>query len=132
MTDEEEFEKLIDRLIAESVPVSIDPQNVPDKFHVLIPMAERWGVSEDGLRWNILKRASDKELKELESRVRPYYAELDEWLAGPEAEDPDVSDEYIAFTCMRLATDEGAIMLEKRSQSSKEVKQPYLPGFEDQ
>ncbi|MCB9450065.1 MAG: hypothetical protein H6672_01430 [Anaerolineaceae bacterium] len=115
MSDDKEFEELMDKLIAQAIPVPIDPEKVPEKFRILIPMAERWGVSEDGLRYCILRRASDKELEDLISRARSYItALLDEWLAGPEAEGPDFSKEYIAFTCMHLAADEANIILRKR------------------
>jgi hypothetical protein len=30
---------------------------------------------------------------------------LDEWFAGPEADDPHPSDEYVAFSAMRMVAD---------------------------
>ena len=37
--------------------------------------------------------------------VRPHEDAFKAWLAGTEAYGPDFSDEYIAFTCLRMAAE---------------------------
>ena len=37
--------------------------------------------------------------------VASFDGLLDEWLAGPEADNPDPTAEYIAFSAMRMVTD---------------------------
>lgn len=49
--------------------------------------------------------ASAAQVSELKRAVQDADAALDAWLAGPEAAGPDFSDEYIAFSAMRMAAD---------------------------
>ncbi len=37
--------------------------------------------------------------------VESHADAFDKWLAGPESEGPVFSEEYIAFTCLRMAAD---------------------------
>jgi hypothetical protein len=77
---------------------------VPERLRVLIPLAEKWGISDDILRVDAAKK-SPGEIKELQKTVAAFDDLLDEWLAGPEARNPNPSSEYLAFTHMRMAAD---------------------------
>lgn len=109
----------LDAWIAEEFPL-LDVRNVPEKFRHLIPLASKWGITDDLLRDRLLQRSSDETLEMLEKAVRPYHAELDEWLAGPESHSPEISDEYLAFSYLRLATDGAKIVLSRRHNSSNQ------------
>jgi hypothetical protein len=85
--------------------IRLDPRNVPVALQPLIPLAEKWGISDDILRGDHLASASLEEVAELRKTVAAHEDELDLWLAGPEAKQPPFSSEYLAFTNMRMAAD---------------------------
>ena len=84
----------------------LDIKNIPEGLRELISMAEKFGISDDGYRYERLKNSSPEELAELRSLCEEKDDELDDWLAGPESDGPRFSDEYIAYSAMRMAADE--------------------------
>ena len=91
---------------------NIDPAHIqrimvgaPPAFQPIVHYAAYWGVSDDGDRLRLLQRAPDEAVQNLKQVVTLYEDELDQWLAGPEADGPDFSDAYIAFSAMRMASD---------------------------
>jgi hypothetical protein len=86
--------------------IRLDPARVPERLRALIPLAEKWGISDDMLRLDAVRRAPLDEMANLSRIVAQYDDALDEWLAGPEAHGPSFSPEYLAFTHMRMAADE--------------------------
>lgn len=89
----------------ESPKVSLDKDNVPKKLWPLLPYAEFWGLADDGFREGLVQKVSPEVIQSLVVAVSTFDDELDEWLAGPEADDPSPSDEYVAFSAMRMAAD---------------------------
>ncbi len=83
--------------------VEFDPEKVPIAVRPLIPLAQKWGISDDILRLDTREQASAEEIKDLEQTVKRFEDDLDEWLAGPEASSRPKSPEYVAFSCMRMA-----------------------------
>ncbi|PIG09828.1 hypothetical protein [Comamonas sp. 26] len=83
----------------------IDSQRVPAALRHLIPLAQKFGISDDLAREAIVSSSSMAEIKVLKQAVQANNALLDAWLAGPEATDPCFSNEYIAFSAMRMAAD---------------------------
>lgn len=79
--------------------------NIPESLHSLVRLAERFGVADDFARELVRKGASQDELWQLDRQVTLHSDELDAWLAGPESNGPSYSDEYIAFSAMRMAAD---------------------------
>jgi len=86
-------------------PVRLDPVHVPERLRILIPLAEKWAISDDILRADAVRRASPDEIANLKKIVQDYDDVFDEWLAGPEARSPNPSAEYLAFSNMRMAAD---------------------------
>src|SRR5437016_612618 len=84
--------------------IHLNPSEVPGPLRLLIPLAEKWGISDDILRVDAAKK-SPGEIKELQKTLAGFDDFLDEWLAGPEARNPNPSPEYLAFTHMRMAAD---------------------------
>jgi hypothetical protein len=84
----------------------LDPANVPEPLQPHIPLAERFGISDDLMRAAFIEKAPAADVVELRRIVQEYDALLDEWLAGPAARGPTYSTEYIAFSCMRMAADD--------------------------
>ena len=84
---------------------SLSPDGVPMRLRCLIPLAERWGISDDNLRSAALSKAEATEIEYLKTAVRRFDDELDDWLAGPEANSMRPTPEYLAFSNMRMAAD---------------------------
>lgn len=94
-------------LYAENAPrIRLDASKVPEALRSLIPMAERFGVSDDLIRDDVRRNAPPEELEQLRRAVEHRRDALDAWLAGPEAAGPKYSAEYIAFSAMCMAADE--------------------------
>jgi hypothetical protein len=85
--------------------IRLNPQHVPEALRVLIPLAEKWGISDDILRLDAVDRAPPAEVADLKKIIAQYDDLFDEWLAGPEARNPKPSAEYLAFSNMRMAAD---------------------------
>jgi hypothetical protein len=93
-------------LTAENRPViRLDETRVPQALRPLVALAEQFGVSDDLIREDVVARTSALELEAMRREVEAHGDILDDWLAGPEAGGPGYSDEYIAFSCLRMAAD---------------------------
>lgn len=93
-------------LTAENRPqIRLDPQRVPPTLRQLIPWAELWGVADDLIREDMIRRMPKDSLVELNEILDRFADDLDAWLAGPEADEAAPSDEYVAFSAMRMAGD---------------------------
>jgi hypothetical protein len=93
-------------LTAENRPViKLDPARVPPGLRHLILLAEQFGVSDDLIRQDVVAKASADEVNAMRRAVEEHNDLFDEWLAGSEMNGPTFSDEYIAFTCLRMAAD---------------------------
>jgi hypothetical protein len=86
----------------------LDPQHVPPAVRALLPLAERFGVADDGAREQVVRAADSHAIQALVAAVRAHDDALDLWLSGPEAAGPDWTDEYLAFSAMRMAADSAA------------------------
>lgn len=80
--------------------------NIPEDFRHLLPLAQKYGISDDVYRSDLVESISDEEKAELKEFLETYDDKLDVWLAGIEAAGPDFSEEYIAFSALRMAADE--------------------------
>ena len=79
--------------------------NIPENLRHLVAVAEKWGISDDMLRADVVRKADAAEIADLKRVVREHEDAIDEWLAGPEAHSRSPSQEYLAFTHMRMAAD---------------------------
>ena len=80
-------------------------EGTPPVLSPIAHYAASWGISDDGYRLEFLTRVPEAAVQNLRYVVGVYEDELDEWLAGPEAEGPAYSEAYIAFSAMRMASD---------------------------
>ena len=77
----------------------VNPNNIPEPFHPLIPYAEKWGISDDGYRDEAVYGASVQELRELIKAVTEFEAEgFDGWLGSPGVN--NYTRDWIAFVCL--------------------------------
>jgi hypothetical protein len=88
--------------------IRLSLERVPQSLRHLVQLAEKYGIGDDLIRADFIKNCPFEEFEELRRVVREHDDLLDRWLAGPEANGPNFSDEYIAFSCMRIAADESA------------------------
>jgi hypothetical protein len=92
-------------LLDEYPGVALDPGRVPAGLRHLMALAELFGQEDDLVREHLLAKASPQLREELQRQVAASEQDLNAWLAGPEADNPEPSDEYIAFSAMRMAAD---------------------------
>jgi len=93
-------------LVARNSPtIRLDPRNVPEDLRHLIPYAELWGVGDDLIREDIVRSSPKEAIDELRRIIEDHEVLLDEWLAGAEADSTNPTDEYLAFSAMRMASD---------------------------
>jgi hypothetical protein len=88
-----------------NTPIELNPDRVPPELRPLIPFAQAWGISDDFERELAVERASPDQVAELKATVAIFDDHLDTWLAGDDAAGPHYSNEYIAFSAMRMAAD---------------------------
>ena len=93
-------------LYADNRPtIKLDPNRVPNPLHKLIPLAEKFGISDDLIRDDLFSKTPKPELVKLKQSLAECAESLDKWLAGPEADGEEFSPEYIAFSAMRMGAD---------------------------
>ena len=85
--------------------LQLDKARIPEQFWPLIQYAEFWGASDDWKREDLVRSAPADVLQSLKHVVAAFDNAMDEWLAGPEADDRPPSEEYVAFTALRMAAD---------------------------
>jgi hypothetical protein len=96
--------------IRDASMVKLNPDKVPRPLVHLIPIAEKWAL--DGYI-DAVSNASSEELEALVHCIDDV-ADLFGWLAGPEADNPNPSLEYVAFTDLTQAIDLARLLLKKR------------------
>jgi len=101
-------------LTARNCPtIHLDSSRVPAQFRQWISLAERWGIGDDLIREDCVHKATAEELRELLAFGDAYDTVLTEWLAGSEADSPQPTQEYIAFTCLGMAWDLARVLAKK-------------------
>lgn len=98
--------------------IHLDSARVPEKYRRWIPLAERWGIGDDIIRDDCLDHASPEELRDILAYGEVVDDVLTDWLAGPEAESPDPTEEYVAFTCLMMAWDYAKVIASRRNQAT--------------
>ncbi|MBO0699086.1 MAG: hypothetical protein J2P46_11885 [Zavarzinella sp.] len=83
----------------------LDPDKVPLGLRHLIPLAQRYGITDDLDRERLVRASSPEQIADLKAAIARHDDEMDEWLAGPEADEPPFTMEYLAFSAMRMAAD---------------------------
>ena len=82
------------------------PQNVPPALRHLIPLAEEYGIIDDGYRGDRIAKATPQEIIAIKEAIEKYDDLFDSWLADPEADSDEYSMEHLAFSALRMASDE--------------------------
>jgi hypothetical protein len=103
--DAEQMRQVYGRFYDHASEMQLDRRRVPDKLWPLLPYAAFWGIPDDWTRTDLVDAAPAHVKENLKAVVARFDKDLDEWLAGPEADQPDLSNEYVAFTALRMAAD---------------------------
>ena len=69
-------------------PPQLDLDRLPPQFHPLIPLIEKWGISDDAERDDALKNVPDRALRTLVDEVTPYLDAIDAYLDSFQVEGP--------------------------------------------
>ena len=89
----------------------IDPNNVPESFHPLIPYAEKWGFNYTYIS-QVIDETPIDELRELVKTVSEFDAEgFDGWLGNPGKD--NYTKEWRAFVLLIDACDIVKIRIEQ-------------------
>ena len=92
----------------------MNKENIPKKLQFLIPIAEEWGIGDDGYRDEKIENSSNKELSELVKYFTDEIAEvLNNWLENPNLNEPQ-TEEYYKFTSLLMAFEYGNAVLKAR------------------
>lgn len=113
----------------ENVP--LDSSKVPKELRSLIPLAEKWGISDDGFRGDAINKASDSELEDLVQRFDEINDQiLSEWF---EAEDlrKEPSEENVAFIFLCEAVDLARIKIKNRKGVGQHPTKEEIARFEE-
>jgi hypothetical protein len=87
--------------------IELRSEAVPSAVRSLLPLARRWGISDDGYRDAAVAEADAETLAALVAAVDAIDdAALHGWLAGPEASSARPSAEYVAVTALTMAADQ--------------------------
>jgi len=87
----------------EQGPTAEDGSVPPDLVRGL-PLALKWGLSDDVARTEQVDQASTDELNELLEQTSTLNLQnLGRWLTGPETDSESPSDNYVAFSALWMA-----------------------------
>ena len=93
-------------LYAENKPiVKLNPEKVPASLRHLIPLAEKWGITDSIMRLDFRKKSSEADREELRREATANEDDLEKWLCGPASYDRSPSLEYVTFSAMLMAND---------------------------
>ena len=84
--------------------VSLDPSHVPLSLQWVIPLAEKWGLSDDVARAERVDQARTDELRELLELFDTVDADtLYGWLAGAQSYSLSPTDDFVGFIGLTMA-----------------------------
>jgi len=86
-----------------SPQVPVRESEVPENLRALMPYARFWGIADDWARERLVAQAPEEIRANLKAVLLQNDDALDEWLAGPESQQRNPSDSYVAFSAMRMA-----------------------------
>jgi hypothetical protein len=101
----QEIERRYGEFYNRATRLVLDPSRIPERLWPLIPYAEFWGVSDDSTLLDLIAGAPVAVHHNLKLATDIFNDDLTEWLAGPEADKPGPSGEYVAFCAMWMAAD---------------------------
>lgn len=107
--------------------IKVNPANIPQELHFLIPYAEKWGISDSDRLRKLLQTASMEELEELHNVVRPVLKDIVKASYFPPME---YTEEVVILSALMMASGGASITLEERRQQHEKSEQTDLPDEE--
>ena len=99
---------------------AMNNEEIPDKLHHLIPLVEKWGISDDGYRDEAVEKATDLELEVLvEGITKEDAKELNRWFTDPRALSM-LTDEYINYSAFFMAYEYAKVVLKSRMEKGSD------------
>jgi hypothetical protein len=95
----------LDDLPPHARPPKLRAAEVPRPLHRYIPLAERYGIGDDGYRIEVVDSLKPAQAEELLLFMEKCPEDLFRWLCGPASQVSPPSPEYVAFTCLVMAGD---------------------------
>ena len=93
-------------LYAENRPeIKLDPEKVPQELRDLVPLAEKWGIGDDIMRYDFGIKASMEEKQELSDKFNNRHELIRNWL-NEFGDAKLMTDEAAAYMYMAIAVDE--------------------------
>ncbi|MGI9316401.1 MAG: hypothetical protein ACR2QW_03615 [bacterium] len=89
---------------------TLEQQNVPEEFRMLLPLATKWGIGDDAYRGDITEAATSKEKQELVSALTGKLGAIDRWITS--FTEGAMTDEAAAFMYMLEAVEEMELEVE--------------------
>jgi hypothetical protein len=94
----------------------INPNNIPQPFHPLIPYAEKWAISDYTDLSKAIDEASIEEISELVKIVSDFEAVgFDEWLGNPGTN--NYTRDWVAFVLLIDACDVAKLRLQSEKEN---------------
>ncbi len=84
--------------------LNLSEAKVPPRLRPFLMWAAYWGVSDDIDREMLREEAPAEAIEELRALISTIDVDLNDWLAGPAADQSSPSAEYVAFSAMRMAS----------------------------
>ena len=84
--------------------LELSVERVPSNLLPFVEWAAYWGVSDDIDREKLRDEAPAEAIDDLREVIAKIDDDLNAWLAGPAAEEPYPTQEYIAFSAMRMVS----------------------------
>ena len=91
-------------------PPKLDPDQVPESLHDLLPLAAKWGIGDDIIRSDLHSKVGEDEKRELQDALKGRSAAISRWLDSF-GTDP-MSAEAGAFMYMLLGVEELGLRIE--------------------
>ena len=92
----------------------MNKENIPISLHHLIPLAEKWGIGDDGDRDTMVHDSNNNELVELTNSITDSDADaLDKWFCSPEML-AKPTEEYLKFSNFFMAFEYAQSILKNR------------------
>lgn len=128
LTDDEMREQY-GELYAASPKNPLNRKNVPENVWPLLPYAEFWGIEEQSPidYEELVSYATPSIRKNLWTAVESLVDELDDWLAGDEAESENPTKEYVSFSILRMAADMAESGEDDPIEVPKSLRRPRSP-----
>jgi hypothetical protein len=102
------MKKAYGAFISRGAQLSLSSERIPAGLREIAHCASFWGIPGDTERDSLVASAPPEVLGNLKRVVEAYDDDLDDWLAGEEADRPGPSPEYVAYSNMRLAADDAS------------------------